>query len=496
MLTSSCDLSAGELRAAPLASLLIEALRKKVSGELEFGVRGGTSRLYLRDGHPCGVQVFFGFKPLGQFLLELGWIDLHGLERSLMAVADGRKQGEALVSLGLLTPAQLEEGLALLHRGHLSTLAALEEGTYSFEPTSRLPAWTEAIHLRAHRSIVDAMLPPPGRAVARRIFADGLPDGEKLRLRSGWERFSPHFELSPEEERVVAQLATPQSIHEVQRGELSEHHATALMAAFLLMGLAVPDRAGERSPGPAAAEEQARWGRAAGIEPEPKRAEPPTPRRPAPAPAPQQARSGARDELERQHREAEVAVRALIEERHPLVGKGDPFAILGVARTASNQKIKQAFLQAVKLIHPDRLPGSLSHLAPQVKELFSAVTEANEILSDDARRRACLRELEAGAAAGGGIRSADVRQLVTKGESLLQQRRFSQALAFFMQALQFEEHPEIRAHAIWAANADPSRPAHARARQELQRLARRHPTCAQITHYLNALDLLEANGVS
>ena len=466
-----CNLAAGELSSASLAAILIEALRTRATGEVVIETSGGTSRLYLREGHPRGVQVFFGFKPLGQFLLELGWIDIQALERSLLAVADGRKQGEALVSLGFLTAEQLATGLGLLHRAHLKTLAEVAEGTWTFEARDALPTWTDEVHIGAYRAIVDALGSGGGRGTARGILEEVRP-GQKVRLRPAWETFTSHFELDEGEGAFVRSLLTPRTLPEMLAGAtIDEARACALAAALLLMGVLIAQdepaaAARETSAGPSAR------GISAG----------PSARGISAGPSARGISAGpAADEGELDRR-----IEAMIEKRHAAIAKGDKFAVLGLGRQASPAQIKQAYLEAVKLLHPDRLPATLSHLGPRARELFEAVTAANEILSDERKRRAYLGEI--GRPKGGGpIRNPDVRQLVTKGEQLLTQRRFGQALAFFKQALLMEDHPDLRAHAIWAANADPARPLPDRARRELERLVERHPTCAVAEGYLSRL---------
>ncbi len=243
-----CTLSGGEFRSTSLAAILIEALRGRVTGELVIGASGGTSRVFLRDGQPCGVQIFFGFKPLGQFLLELGWIDIRALERSLLAVADGRKQGEALVSLGFLTPEQLASGLALLHRGHLRTLSGLSEGSYAFHAKDELPSWTDEIRIGAHRAILDALLTAGGRKTSRQIL-QGVPPEQRLRLRKGWITFARYFDLDPQEQVFVARLQEPQRLYDLLSDpEIGESRAAAVIAIFLLMGVALPHR---EAPSPA-----------------------------------------------------------------------------------------------------------------------------------------------------------------------------------------------------------------------------------------------------
>lgn len=255
MVESLCDLSGGEIRTAPLAAILVEALRRRVTGELRIEANGGTSRVYFRGGHPCGAQIFFGFKPLGQFLLELGWIDIEALERSLAAVVDGRKQGEALVELGYLTAEQLHHGLTLHHQRHLRTLAEVSEGTYSFQHQQSLPQWTDELHLSAHRAILDAFAAPPGKSLGRRLLRR-VPPGLGLRLRTGWERWAGHFQLDGAERNWLAALERPKSIDvAVIEGDLPEERALALLATLHLMGILVPAPLGAEppwaTPGPA-----------------------------------------------------------------------------------------------------------------------------------------------------------------------------------------------------------------------------------------------------
>lgn len=236
-----CDLSGGEMRSAPLAAILVEALRARATGELRVDAHGGTSRIYFRVGQPCGAQVFFGgFKPLGQFLLEEGWIDIEALDRSLAAVVEGRKQGEALVELGCLTREKLHLGLALHHQRHVRKLAEVTEGTYAFTPLAELPAWTDELRLSAHRAIVDALAAPPGAAVCKRILRR-VPSSLGVRLRSGWVRYVGHFQLDAAEQSFVASLERPTAVDAaLASGHLAEPRAHALVAALYLMGILVP----------------------------------------------------------------------------------------------------------------------------------------------------------------------------------------------------------------------------------------------------------------
>ncbi len=79
-----------------------------------------------------------------------------------------------------------------------------------------------------------------------------------------------------------------------------------------------------------------------------------------------------------------------------MAAKTDPYAILGVARSASAAEIRAAYRALVERYHPDRHQGNpLEDLA---SERMAEINQAYELLSDPVRR---------GAFDGGGARVAD-----------------------------------------------------------------------------------------
>src|SRR6187455_1016296 len=60
----------------------------------------------------------------------------------------------------------------------------------------------------------------------------------------------------------------------------------------------------------------------------------------------------------------------------------DPYTVLGVGRTASDEEIRKAFRKLAKKHHPDLNPGDK---AAEAK--FKEISQANEILSDAEKRR-------------------------------------------------------------------------------------------------------------
>src|SRR5918997_6758746 len=60
----------------------------------------------------------------------------------------------------------------------------------------------------------------------------------------------------------------------------------------------------------------------------------------------------------------------------------DYYATLGVAKTASDKEIKQAFRKLARKFHPDVNPGDKA-----AEARFKEINEANEVLGDPEKRK-------------------------------------------------------------------------------------------------------------
>ena len=77
-------------------------------------------------------------------------------------------------------------------------------------------------------------------------------------------------------------------------------------------------------------------------------------------------------------------------------GVSEFYALLGVARDASEAEIKKAYRKLAMEYHPDRNP------APEAEAKFKEITEAYEVLRDPQKRAAYDRYGKAGLGGGGG----------------------------------------------------------------------------------------------
>lgn len=476
----------GDLAETPLAAILIEALNVRATGVLEVAHGGGTSRLWFRDGHPVGAQVFNGFKPLGMLLLREGLIDIDALSTSLALMAQTRRpQGEILVGMGAVGAEEVARALAEQQAGYFGAIAALDRGAFVFDGSTPLPEWTRASALSPVRTIVDALERPQAEALVRAALEPAAAGG--VRLSAAYAGVAEAFRWTDAEVAFVARMERSAPLDAVLApSAVSPGRARAIVAGLLLLGLAAPTSgaaealsAAEASGGAEAAgaaeaagpdargasqpqhrrdasEARARRQRLLqhamrnmGIGPfaRPEDApEPPAPAAAAAEPDPVPAASPASGATSDEARLREALLAAA-----PRAAERDLFARLAVPRTASREDVRQAFLALARRFHPDRFSSpALADLAPTARDFFAAVNEAYVVLSDDAKRAAHL------ARHGTPAPSGPARDDAQRGEACLRTRDYGRARGFFEAAVRADPRPEYQAALAWAIVADPS----------------------------------------
>jgi curved DNA-binding protein CbpA len=515
----------GDLARTPLAALLLATLNEKATGVLTVEHPRGTARLYLRTGMPVGAQVFMGFKPLGQYLLQRGLIDIVALNESLSRMAQGAgPQGRILVEMGAIDQATLESTLAEQQAGYVRLIAGLDAGAYRFDAGAAMPEWTRAVRISPLKVIVDALEQPQAAQLVDAALAHA---GGTLALTPVYRQVADKFGWSQAERTLLASLEEPAAPEAILAGRdgVAPGRARAALAALLLLGLA------ESSTAPTGATPETPLGLAAdlatvgatpppseaavpleavaepqiesvaGVTPPPSRRSDPdearrrrqrllaraiqnmgvgplTPPTRPPAPAtPGAAAAGERAAPT----EAEGALRRSFEEIWPRARDADFFVRLGVAHDASADAVKQAYLGLAKQYHPDRfLRPALSDLTPRVKELFAALNEAYGVLSDG-QKRSEYRARTGGARGGAAAASPEAVEAAhvdfQKGEACARTRDFARARAFLESAIRGNPaRAEYKAALAATFLNDPRGKDLARAR-ELLAEAMKDPTC-------------------
>lgn len=493
----------GDLAQTPLAAVLLDALNARLTGVLAVAHGGGTSRLWFRDGRPVGAQVFTGFRPLGHLLLQAGLIDIDALSRSLALLAETRRpQGELLVEMGAVSREDVARVLEEQQAGYVGLIAALERGAFLFDASVPVPEWTRGAGLSPLRTVVDALERPQSSLLVNAALRPVAIPG--ARLGPGYAEEAEGFRWTAAEHALVARLERAITLEAFfAASEVTPERARAILAALLLLGLAVPAEGAAAADGPSVtretavvavpgpegaggppaaparrsdpAEARARRQRLLqqamrnmGIGPFAARERPPAAGpasglAAAPANAPPAGPGPAPGSAEASLREALLAIA-------PRAREADLFARLGLAPTAGRDEVKKAFLQIARQFHPDRFTSPvLSDLAEVVKDFFTAVNEAYEVLSDD-RTRAEYVAGHASPAADGA------RVDFQKGEACLRTRDYTRARGFLESALRGDPRPEVQAALAYAWAMDPAVRDRERARKLLAE-AMKDPSC-------------------
>jgi curved DNA-binding protein CbpA len=105
--------ASGTLKATPMASLLVYALDKSMTGTMVFeSAEGGRSAVQFRGGAPTKAKTHNPVIHLGRLLLELGAIDDATLNKTLSRCAKERRpHGQILIEENAVDEAQLMDAL-------------------------------------------------------------------------------------------------------------------------------------------------------------------------------------------------------------------------------------------------------------------------------------------------------------------------------------------------------------------------------------------------
>lgn len=154
----------GSLRRFPFPHLVREVARAQLTGSL-YLLSGQTKKVvFFEHGQPVFVRSNVLSECLGQVLAQEGLITQEQCEQTLEAIRrTGKKQGELLVEMGILSEGNLRYGLQAQLRTKLFDIFSWEEGRYQFKSDApnqvfgvRLDASAEGVIVSAIQQVYSA----------------------------------------------------------------------------------------------------------------------------------------------------------------------------------------------------------------------------------------------------------------------------------------------------------------------------------------------------
>ncbi len=113
----------------------------------------------------------------------------------------------------------------------------------------------------------------------------------------------------------------------------------------------------------------------------------------------------------------------------------DYYKILNIRKSASIDDVKEAYFKSIKKFHPDANMNFPEEIRVKAERIFTKVTKAYEILSDEHKRKTFdeKEELSKFREQANSIYEAEI--IYTEGEMLLRQRNFKEAEKKFKEAI-------------------------------------------------------------
>jgi len=413
----------GSLARMPFPFLLHHLHGLRADGVLH--VVDGKKRKWvqLRNGHATAVRSNLVSECLGNLLVRSGRIDAEVGAESRRRMKPGQLQGEILVAMAALTESEVSAALGEQADEKFLEIFAWEGGEFRFERDSRLhkctglPGTRSTANLILHGVRTRTSIEQIDATLERRV------DRMLARAESPYYRFQ-EIELETGLREWVEGLHGVPVVDVLEADETRRRCLYALLATgFLTLGQHGSALSGM---------------------------------------APNGARRVLREIHAPPQRSPEAErVRAELAQLAADMNDRDPFEILGLEETASDDEIRTAYEALCERTHPDRI-GDAGRAARELAEqVFERVEAAFGVISDPRRRQEhLLARRRAGREAAEqdeGRRAVEAELLFQSGEAALRRRAYDEAVLRFREAVALNpEDGEYHAHLGWAIHA--SRP--------------------------------------
>jgi tetratricopeptide (TPR) repeat protein len=413
--------ASGTLAQQPLPRILLALYAARFTGRLQLSRARTQKTFVLQDGALVGSESNLPAEYLGAVLEDAGVLGRADRERVNEYVRDRKcQEGVALLSLALVDPKQLFEGLREQVRRRAIECFGWADGDYCLEPTEERKEDVQPFRADPYRVVQEGL--QNHWSAERMLEALGAHLNHYARPGARLGKVMRRLALDATVERMLASLTGQKTLGEVISTIV---RAPSALAAFWVLDAAGALSYSETKHG-GPGEETAReieiqvTGASATAEDAPARL--------------QVGRSSAKAATG-QGAEADKMRREVLD-RLERLDEIDYYELLGIARDAPHAAIRKAYFLAAKRYHPDAIARlGLQDIRVQAGEVFSRIAEANEVLSDRDRRRAYDGALE------GGVAEIDVQTLAQaetfyrKGEILINMGDFRGALPYLKNAV-------------------------------------------------------------
>lgn len=450
----------GTIADRPFGRTIATIAQRRFTGELRLVAGGQQLGIGFRDGlivaasgsHPADSAV--------KIALGAGLITSSQASEIMRTVAPGSDDVAIVGSAGRLAADQVARLRRRVVANRAMRLFAVDAGEFAIDDTLAMPVAADLVPIDPRVVIFQGVR---AHFPEERILRELATLGDSFRLRdaiAGAELGAVYGFTEHEQPAIDALAARPLAPTALVQAVPAVEPRGVLAALYALAVCGHAEVATQRvTPSGGTAASAITGGSSSG----PRRKTPTPPGRPAKPSATPRPRAAAAA--------ADIAlIRALVRERTALLEAGaDHFALLGVTEQTSPDKIRAAYFEVARQLHPDRIVATgLEDIRAEAQRLFARINAAFGILSHPKKRGEYLATLRAGGEAVVRRKQEEAEVLAARlvaaedhfrgGEMALRRSHYEAAIAEFKQAVELNpeeaEHHALLAWAQWCAAPD------------------------------------------